>query len=112
MEKKILLEKIDRTKGDFAEAMGITDKEFWDEINRLMAIYNPASLMEKLGLTDSLSVTIASREEWEHAYAQSVYYIWKKKGRKEISLEECIGTYMMLCTVYGKPRQPRLIFNI
>ncbi|MBZ9569627.1 hypothetical protein KJA16_01755 [Patescibacteria group bacterium] len=103
--KMIVLDQIDPRNKGFCEAVGISDRQFWYWIHKLEAAYTPASLLEKmkkLGLTH-LSVTVASTEKDadNHVFADAVKNLWKEQGRKEISIEECMGTYMLLCTFFG-----------
>lgn len=93
--REIILTKINHGALGMAEALGISYQEFNKEMFRIIREC-PLSkdLSQKLGLT---AQDIPERGKAGTKVSKVIVDIWEKKGRKSITLEEVVGTYMLIC---------------
>jgi len=102
-----VLDEVDFSKQDFVEAVGISDEEFlrWaDKLDKLIKTDHTTALLAKKIKITFLKITVTYQGEVGNVYARTVVDTWKEQGRKEISIEECMGTFMLLCTLFVHSR--------
>jgi hypothetical protein len=86
--EKILLRKVDLNCRDVPKAFGVTKKQWEQEEKTLINTYkSPAQLLRGLHLR-SLNIVIFKPVE-------TIVKTWEDNQKKEISLTECVGTWIL-----------------
>lgn len=102
-EKIIILDKIDYTKGNAPEAIGIPEEEIENCKKKLRADYKfPRALLDRLGLTDDElcqavdELLAADKVVITKSPTKIIANLWKRKGKKEITLTEFVGSQILI----------------
>jgi hypothetical protein len=91
------LDSVDHTKENIDEALGIKKKLLGACVDYLTFKYEPRELCKKLKFDDE-EILKALDEAWFSASKKSevVTKWWKKRGRKQVTLEEFVGTKLLI----------------
>lgn len=91
------LNTVDHSKQTIYEAMGIDAKTFDFCVDYIFTKYTPAGLAEKFGLKEKkMMEALSEAYESENIESKIITKWWKGRGRKKITLEEFVGTYLLL----------------
>jgi len=105
-EKKIPLDRIDHTKQEINEAIGITRLELLESVQEISSKDNPETLIKKLGFSiEEILVALNNAQK----VSKAIEVLWKSRGRKEISLREFIQTFILINTVKESPEMLALM---
>jgi hypothetical protein len=92
-EKKIDLKKIDHSKDKISEALGISQEEFRLAMKEVFpSIGNAAAKIIKNFSMEELSEAI----ERYSLYSEAIVFLWSKKKRTYLTLEEFVATLFVL----------------
>lgn len=100
MEKKIPLDKIDHTKEELNETIGLSKLEFRENLYRIYQKETPETLIEKLGFSIEEIVKALNNSR---KFSEAIQFLWRNKGRKEISLREFLETAVLLKGIRESP---------
>jgi len=100
LEKKIPLDKIDHTKEELSETIGISKLEFLENVHKVYQEDKPEKLIEKLGF--SANEVIEALENTQKL-SEAIAMLWKNKGRTEISVKEFAQTLVLLRSIRKSP---------
>jgi hypothetical protein len=95
-EKKIPLDRIDDTKEQIHEAIGIPLQEFFKNFQKISTEDSLETLSEKLGFSvEKIIMALINTQK----FSEAIKVLWKDKGRKEISLKEFIQTLILIKSI-------------
>ena len=100
------LDKVDHSKPKIYEAIGVDRFIFDAYADYIISKYTPKTLAEALRL-DKDEIVKALEESWNsnEKVSEIIASWWKKRGRKKITLEEWIGTYLII-DLFEKLKRP------
>jgi len=100
------LDKVDHSKPKIYEAIGVAQIVFDAYANYIMSKYTPKTLAKALRL-DKDEIVKALEEAWNsnEKVSEIIASWWEKRGRKKITLEEWIGTYLII-DLFEKLKRP------
>jgi hypothetical protein len=106
------LDNVDHNKTRIWEAIGINPTIFKAYEKYIISEYTPQSLAEALGLyKPEIAEAFEKSLESSNVKTKIITNWWKKRGRKKITLEEWVGTYLLInfFGFIGKGGRPGLI---
>jgi DNA-binding transcriptional MerR regulator len=99
VEKKIPLDKIDHTKEKLRETIGLSKEEYQKSLSQIHG-ETSERLLEKLGFSIEEIVKALNNSR---KFSEAIQFLWRNKGRKEISLREFLETAVLLKGIRESP---------
>lgn len=100
MEKTIVLDKIDFRENKLPKAIGVSAREFNKCIDEIIIKWTPRIFYEKIAkkiglsgqeIVKEMKKIVKELNSGKITEREAVVNFWKKRGRKEITLEEFVG---------------------
>jgi len=97
-EKNIVLNEIDHNQEMLYEAIGASKEEVANCLKQIGARHRiHGTLLEELSLSkDEILQTTKEMKANKLKPSKAIANLWKKRGRKQITLRECVGTRVLL----------------
>ncbi len=115
-EKIISLDKINPDSNTFYEVAEISEEKMRQWVQMILTTYhpdyNPEPLLEKLGFKmEDIDRTLKETSIANGSLLDALISLWKKQGKKEISLEEYFGTFLLFKICLGEIEVIQIVFS-